>query len=318
MKRGRTKRESSGFTMIELLLAISLLSVIVIAAFLSFSTVNRVWRTGTGVADSLHHSDFIMEQLAMALRSAYYPDNAGGAVPAYGMVLVNDGEGEEARDQLSWVKLGAALVGEESEVRNSLHKIVVTAIGPGESEDPSFSMGGIVIKAWRMVAQPDDFDSESEEYVQPLLLSPGVIGIDFKVLSPENNLEEGKYLQPADLYDDEPFEWIDEDWTDDYTNRLPWAVQATLWLPPMGEGGEAIPVRRMIQIPAAPLSWPEKFQSGKKAKSGKESSTSRGENLEGGDNRRLNGRENNTERNRRSGKELGVPKGTRSFPAPKP
>lgn len=258
----------SGFTMIELLLAVSLMTVIVVVGFMSFTTVNRIWRLGTEAADSIHHADFVMEQLSMALRSAYYPDAAKPS-PAYGMLLVNDGDEEEARDSLTWVKLGGALVGKDWKDAEAPHKITVTAIGEGESEEPGFEAGGLVIRAWRMSALPEDFDPEDEEfeeYVKPHLVTPDVIAIDLKMLDPEGNLAEGREMPEFD--EEEELEWIDEDWKDDYTNRLPYAVEATLYMRAPEEGGEPIAIKRIVTIPAAPLAWRDKGAAGGKTETG--------------------------------------------------
>ena len=245
----------SGFTMIELLLAVSLMAVIVGVGFYTFATANRVWRLGTEAADAIDHADLVMEQLCMALRSAYYPDGSRPS-PDYGMQLVNDGDGADAHDTLSWVKLGTALVGPDSMVANSPHRVMVSAVRPDDSPDGE---DGLVLKAWRLAAQPEDFDPEDEEYVKPLYIASGVQGLDFQILDPDGNLAAGK--EPV-AGDEQELKWIDEDWKDDYTNRLPYAVSATLYLTPAEEGGEPIAVRRLVTIPVAPLSWRDKGAAG--------------------------------------------------------
>lgn len=256
-------KNHAAFTMIELLLAVSLLAVIVVVGYMSFSTATTVWRVGQNAADSIHHGDFVMGQITMALRSAYYPDSSS-VVPEYGMQLINDGEKEEARDSLMWVKLGSALVGQGAEVANAPHKIVLYSLGPGESANDKYSEGGIFIKTWRTSSLPDEFDAEDEEYVKPFLVAPGVVAMDIQVLDPADNLAKGQSPKIRTSEWEEDFQWIDEDWRDDYTNRLPYAVKATIYLPPSEEGGSPIPVSRVIQIPTAPLSWRDKGAAGGK------------------------------------------------------
>ena len=180
----------------------------------------------------------------------------------YGMQLVNDGDEDVARDSLTWVKLGSALVGADSEVANTPHKVVLSVVGKGESEDETLAQGGLVLKAWRMTALPEDFDPDDEEFVKPLLLMPGIVALDFRVFNPKDNLEEGKLPgveeESAFELDDEK-KWIDDDWTGDYTNRLPYAVEATLYLEPPDERSDPIKVQRVTTLPTAFLSWPEKF-----------------------------------------------------------
>lgn len=256
-------RTRGGFTMIELLIAVALTATIVGASIFAFSTATRIWRAGTDAADAIHHGDYVMEQLVSALRSAYYPDTSQPSVQ-HGMVLVNDGDEDEAHDSLSWVKFGSALVGRNSGLADSPHRIVLYTVGKGEADDEALAEGGLVAKVWRLSAQVEDFDPEDEEYVKPRLLMPDVLALDFKVLDPEDNLADGKEPVPdQDDFDEQGgFEWIDEDWKDDYTNRLPYAVMATLYLKPTEKDADPIALRRLVTIPSAQLSWRDKGAAG--------------------------------------------------------
>ena len=271
--------QSQAFTLVELILAITLLATVTVTAYMCLSTATRSWRVGTETADAINHGDYIMEQLLMGLRSAYYPD-AGSVDGQYGMQLVNDGDGDVARDSLSWVKLGSALVGANSEVANTPHKVVLSFVGKGESEDETLAQGGLVLKAWRMTALPEDFDPDDEAFVKPLLLMPGIVALDFRVFNPKGNLEDGKLPgveEESEFELDDEKKWIDDDWEGDYTNRLPYAVEATLYLEPPDERSDPIKVQRVTTLPTAFLSWPEKFGragSGSKSKSNSGNSNS--------------------------------------------
>ena len=255
----------SAFTLIELILAISLLATITVTAYVCLSTATRAWRVGVEAADAVNHGDYIMEQILMGLRSAYYPEveKVDESAGQYGMQLVNDGDEEDAQDSLTWVKLGSALVGADSEVANTPHKIVLSVVRKGESENEDLDAGGLVLKSWRMSALPEDFDSDDENFVKPLLLMPGVVGLNFRVYDPKDNLEEGRLPGVEDEesssgLDDED-KMIDDDWTGDYTNRLPYAVETTLYLEPPDDRSDPIKIRRVTTLPTAFLSWPEKF-----------------------------------------------------------
>ncbi len=259
-----SRHQKSAFTLIELILAISLLATITVTAYLCLSTATRTWRVGVEAADAVNHGDYIMEQILMGLRSAYYPEvgTVDGSAGQYGMQLVNDGDEETARDSLTWVKLGSALVGADSEVANTPHKVVLSLVGKGESENEDLDAGGLVLKSWRMSALPEDFDPDDENFVKPLLLMPGVIGLNFRVFNPKDNLEEGKLpgVEEESSFElDDEKKWIDDDWTGDYTNRLPYAVEATLYLEPPDDRSDPIKVQRVTTLPTAFLSWPEKF-----------------------------------------------------------
>lgn len=285
MDREMTSRHrKSAFTLIELILSISLLAVITVTAYLCLSTATRSWRVGVEAADAVNHGDYIMEQILMGLRSAYYPEvgTVDGSAGQYGMQLVNDGDEESARDSLTWVKLGSALVGADSEVANTPHKVVLSIVGKGESGNEELDAGGLVLTSWRMSALPEDFDPEDENFVKPLLLMPGVVGLNFRVFNPKDNLEEGKLPgveEESSLELDDEEKWIDDDWTGDYTNRLPYAVEATLYLEPPDDRSDPIKVQRVTTLPTAVLSWPEKFgKSSSKKNDGKNSGNNNGNN----------------------------------------
>lgn len=279
-----SRHQKSAFTLIELILAISLLATITVTAYLCLSTATRTWRVGVEAADAVNHGDYIMEQILMGLRSAYYPDvgTVDGSAGQYGMQLENDGDEESARDSLTWVKLGSALVGADSEVANTPHKVVLSIVGKGESGNEELDAGGLVLSSWRMSALPEDFDPEDENFVKPLLLMPGVVGLNFRVFNPKDNLEEGKLpgVEEESSFElDDEKKWIDDDWTGDYTNRLPYAVEATLYLEPPDDRSDPIKVQRVTTLPTAFLSWPEKFgKSSSNKNDGKNSGNNNGNN----------------------------------------
>lgn len=249
----------AGFTMIELLVAMALTATIVAGAVFAFTTASRIWRDAASVADSLHHGDYIAWQLTSALRSAYYPDSAEPG-SMHGFVLENDGDEEEARDSISWVKMGSALVG--GKFAGWPHRIKVFTLAEGESDDETLAQGGLVVRAWRVKGQVSDFDPEDDEFVTSRLLEPNVLAADFQVLDPEGNMAEGKDPVPDEEEEDAGLKWIDEDWKDDYTNRLPYAVKATLYMKPAERGGSPVALRRLVTIPVAPLSWRDKGAAG--------------------------------------------------------
>ena len=63
-----------------------------------------------------------MEQVAMALRSAYYPAN-GDTDWAYGFQHEDGGDGDAAKDRISWVKIGSSLVGEDVPWAGAAHRV---------------------------------------------------------------------------------------------------------------------------------------------------------------------------------------------------
>ena len=247
----RTAVRSSGFTLVEILIALSLLGLLTVMLFTSFYSITRSWEAGRSVIDASGHSDYLMEQLTAALRSAYTP----GTGEKYGLIFQDDGEDERAHDVIEWTKVGPALVGEDAEFAYVPHRTRVLITDP-DGEFP----GGFTVRAWRQDLQLDDFDPEED--TTELCLSPKVIGFNCRMLDPEQ----------ARTADDE-INWIDE-WTK--TNMLPTALELTLWMEPAEENGEPIESRRIVEIPMGVLSQNPNLGSSSNEESRRGTSTSVG------------------------------------------
>ena len=106
----RASGRRAGFTLLELLLTVSILAAVSALVFMSFGTVITAWKRGMALSDDLQHGDYVIEQLLMGLRSAYQPD-AKGRTAGYGFELKDNGDDPYGSDLISWVKLGGALIG---------------------------------------------------------------------------------------------------------------------------------------------------------------------------------------------------------------
>lgn len=215
-----------GFTLVELLVALTLLGILTVMLATSFYSVTRAWENGRSAIDSIGHADFLMEQLTAALRSAYFP----GEGEKYGFILVDDGDD---RDTIEWTKTGPTLVGEDAEFADVPHRVRVSVTEP-EGDFP----GGFTVRAWRQDLQLDDFDPELDTV--ELTLSPKVVGLNCRLLDPD---------QERDLNDE--LNWIDE-WAK--TNTLPSAIELTLYMEPNEPGEDPIETKRIIEVPMAALS----------------------------------------------------------------
>jgi type II secretory pathway pseudopilin PulG len=220
-------RRRMGFTLLEILLAVSLLAVAATVTFMVFFTATQAWKRGVALVDSLHHGDFVVDQLSLALRSAYYPDT-GAAGDEYGFWM-EDNSGSQPQDVMSWVKLGGALVGRDWPSSGSPHRVIVSVESDEDGHD------SVCVRAWRMQGQPEEFDPLTD--VEPVFLSRRVHGLN---------------CRPAFRLDDGTIEWRDE-WED--TNRIPLAVEITLYIEPVDEGEPPVEVKRVVSIPVASRSW---------------------------------------------------------------
>lgn len=224
---GGTALRRAAFTLVELLVAIAILTVVSGLSVVLLTTVTKSWQRGTALSEDLHHGDYVIEQLVTALRAARYrgaPD---------GMLLVKGGS--MGSDTLSWVKEGAELVGEETTMAKTYHRIRFM-IG----RDDSAGKAGAAFCAWGdEYLRPDDFESDK----LPLtLLSDRVVGFSCRVAT--NCADTGQ------------IDWLDT-WDeslpggDNMTNHIPRFVELTLRLSPLEEGEEPIEMRRLVEIPVA-------------------------------------------------------------------
>ena len=62
-----------GFTMVELMMAVMILSVMMVITFFTFNTVVRSWQESMELVDKIQYADYALTQVVSGLRSAYYP-----------------------------------------------------------------------------------------------------------------------------------------------------------------------------------------------------------------------------------------------------
>ncbi len=218
-----------GFTLVEILVAITIMAMATIIAVSTFSVVGRAYRHGTALAENLHYGDFLMDQLVLALRSAYHPEAAQGSDSAYGFWLEDGGSGPHARDRISWVKTGRALVGKRF-AAGVPHRV---DFGVENDQDGNTVAA---VRSWRAELETEDFKRDA---VPPTVVSRRIRGFECRV---------------ADDIDEIRQELVWEDqW--EQTNRIPPAVELTLYLEPIEEGADPVRVRRVVGLPIAPLSW---------------------------------------------------------------
>ena len=229
----------SGFTLLELIMAIMILSVMMILSFFCFDAVVQSWRAGVEMSDSMGQADHVMDQVVSGLRSAYYP-STGSQLDEYGFQFTDGGEGAEARDGISWVKIGRALVGEECGFADSPHRINVF-VDDGEKSETK----GLAVTAWRVDLQLDEFDPAED--AKSISLAPRVVGLNCRMLDKD---------QP--MKDDKP-NWQDE-WS--FSNSIPKAVEITLYMEPPKEGDEPLEMKRIVEIPMFDLSQNPRKGSG--------------------------------------------------------
>jgi prepilin-type N-terminal cleavage/methylation domain-containing protein len=226
-----SEKFNNGFTLLEILLAVTILSIVSTVTFMTFSAATTAWQRGTALVDRLHHGDFVMNQLCMALRSAYYPDTDRAAAVGgrFGFQFEDNGDGPSAQDEISWVKLGGALVGRDQPDAGSPHRVRFFL---REDEDGRTSAA---ITWWRLAGQPPDFDPDD---LDPIFLSSRIKGFNCRMGTETNSSGE--------------IEWKDES---PDTNKIPSVVEVTLYLEPVEIGEKPLEIKRIVGLRAAELAW---------------------------------------------------------------
>jgi len=223
-----------GFTMLEILLAIMILSIMTIISTMVFHTIVRNWTLATEMADNMQRVDYITAQVVYALRSAYFP-TGGQTSNADGFMLLDENERNEpdVSDVISWTKLGPSIVGRNSRFAHSPHKVTLF-VRSEKDADEDHPAGLIAQVIGEDKFRPEDFDEDDETNWDWFLLGPQVQGFNCRVLDK-----------------DEPFENDMANWQDtwDTSNSIPRRVQLTFWMKPIDDGKEPYPIVRVVEIP---------------------------------------------------------------------
>lgn len=233
IKRPPAQTVSGAFTLIEVLLAVAIMGTVAAVVGLVLGVGVEAWRATSEMAEETHDGDAVMEQIVMALRSAYYP-TTGEPSYEYGFQHEDDGEGDSAHDLVSWVKIGSTLVGEDVPWAGSAHRVQIFYSDDEDGQGP-----GLYVRAWQLVGEPEDFDPEEETI--PVLLSDRVVGLECRMR------DDSKAIEPG-----EPYEWIDE-WVE--SNRIPAVVRISLALAPHEKKAPPDVLTRLVEIPMSETSW---------------------------------------------------------------
>jgi len=260
MSRRAPESRRGAFTLLEILVAVAILGVVATTVAFVMGVGVEAWRAGTEMAEESHDGEGVMEQIVMALRSAYYPAN-GAPDWDFGFQLEDGGDGASAEDSISWVKIGNSLVGEDTPWAGAAHRVRLFVEDSQANDGP-----GLYVAAWQTVGQAEDFDPDED--VEPLLLSDRVVGFDCRVQDPEKAIEVG-----------EPYEWIDE-W--EPSNRIPDHVLITLALRPQKKGADPDVLVRCVQLPMSAVSWNPAAPGGRNGRGGR-SGGNRGGGFRGGE-----------------------------------
>lgn len=230
---GGVTMNRAGFTMIEMLAAILILSLMTIVTGITFTSVINSWKKATVVAERMQTADYALNQIVAGLRSAYYPPD-GNQKDEWGLMLMDNGDGEDVSDSdaIEWTKLGNAIIGDKSTLGETSHRVRMW-VEEARSRDEA---GGLWVRVWNAdLLDREDEDFDEDEFGEEFLLVEDVIGFDCKVQKDEKEVE-----------DDGRPKW-EEEWAT--SNQIPYRVKITFRMKPPEKGDDPLPILRVVEMP---------------------------------------------------------------------
>lgn len=241
-----------GFTLIELMLAVSLLGVMTVVTILTFRSVTNGWRVSREYVDRLERSDYAIDQLVSGLKCAYYP-HGGEQSYDYGFSLIDNGDGDSPResDVIEWTKKGAAMIG-GSATGDAIHRIQVMVLEEGDRTwGEEIEKTGLYARVKPMAkvmpeglsTDEEEFTFQSDELYRPILIAKDVEGFNCRVMPeiPDNAGDDAKI---------DKSNWEDEF---DKSNSIPYKVQLTMYVlkedPEYRSRKVRMPILRCIRMP---------------------------------------------------------------------
>ena len=231
----------SAFTLLELMVAMVILTIAMSIAFEAFSGTIRGWKRGTEVVEGIKHGDFAMTQLANALNSTIYFFNPR---KSYAFKIEKGSGSGLPNDTISFVTASSAFMPERSPLRRGPHRLKLFI------DDLD---GGPALYSIAFPAIADEEDAEDEYNTEPHLVSRAVQGLEILV------------------YDEELEDWSTDEW--DKENAVPERIQVVVFVASEDEDEEPIVFTRVLEIPVAPsvaakLTGPSKKASSSSTRGG--------------------------------------------------
>jgi prepilin-type N-terminal cleavage/methylation domain-containing protein len=212
-------KQRLGFTLLELIVAMVILTIAMSIAFQAFSGTIRGWRRGTEVIDGIKHGDFAMNQLASAINSTIYFSNPK---KSYAFTFEKDTSFGLPSDIITFVTASSAFMPEGSPLQHGPHRIKLF-IDTDDYGDPA-----LFASAFPAIGDIEEYEDEYDS--EPYLISRSVQGLEIL------------------LWDEEL-----EDWTDEWEkeNSVPERVKMMVYVASEDEDEEPIIFTRVLDIPVA-------------------------------------------------------------------
>jgi len=240
-KRSGSRGVRRAFTMIEMLVATMLVGALTTLSVLTFQAVAHGWQSSTDYLDKLQRTDYALNQLIVALRSAYYPETSD---ENYGFYDPYDRRGDRPSDSdiIEWTKKGSALIGSENAMADSVHKVRVMILEEGDTEDGDddkferfrfkepIRKTGLYARAFidpGLANKSKEGEKDSQEfYQQPTLVADGVVGFRCRTIKEPPSKTNGRGAGRKGGYEKD-----DDAVADKYEDKkFPYKVELTLFV----------------------------------------------------------------------------------------
>ncbi len=207
-----SRRRRNAFTLVELLVALAILSAALAIAWGALSVSLSAWRRGDDLLEGLRRGESAADELALALRSAWYRPAEDGR---YGFTLETQ-SGDPPADAIRWTSLGGAGAAVEAG-EPGVPRRLTFAVERDDDDRPRAVLRAAPVFAEHDEARPDPV----------VRVWPDITGFSCRVWNPTNET------------------WVAE-WTN--TNSIPIAVEIALYA---AADGAPTAVRRRIGLPVA-------------------------------------------------------------------
>ena len=205
----------AAFTLVELLVALAILSAAMAIAWGALSVSLSAWRRGDDLLTGLRRGESAADDLAMALRSAFFLPSEDGR---YGFTL-EPRAGDPPADAIRWTSLGGAGAAADAGAPGMPRRLTF-AIERDEEDRPR-----AVLRAAPSFVEPD------EGRPDPIVRAwPDIVGFACRAWNPTNEIWEAE-------------------WTN--TNSIPVAVEIALYAAAESDAEAPTAVRRRIALPLA-------------------------------------------------------------------
>ncbi len=246
--------------MIEMLLATMLVGLLTTLSVLTFQAVTHGWQASTDYLDKMQRTDYALNQLIIALRSAYWPEGGESASSKssettkgggtgdgkdrnqYGFYDPYDREGERPSDSdiVEWTKKGSALIGSENAIADAPHRVRVMILEEGDTEDgdgdkfekfrfrEAIKKTGLYARAFvdpSIASDTTEKDDAHDLYPQPTLVADGVVGFRCRTIKEPPSKTNDKSGKKGSY--DKDSDAVQDKYED---SGFPYAVELTLFM----------------------------------------------------------------------------------------